>query len=66
MDTKNVEKFLFSRKEAAFSLGISVRSIDYLISHDELVTRRIGRKVLVTRESLRRYAGGDHPESLAA
>jgi hypothetical protein len=60
----NVEKFLFARKEAAFSLGISIRSLDYLISRDKLVTRRIGKKVLVTRESLRTFARYHHPEAI--
>ena len=31
-----VEKFLFNRREAALSLGISVRSIDYLIAGGKL------------------------------
>lgn len=59
-----VEKFLFSRKEAAFSLGLSTRSVDYLIETKKLETRRIGAKVLVTRESLRLYARGNHPEAI--
>jgi hypothetical protein len=62
--TSVVEKFLFARKEAAFSLGLSIRSIDYLIAKEELATRRIGKKVLVTRESLRLFARGNHPEAL--
>ena len=59
-----IEKFLFSRKEAAYSLGISTRSVDYLITRKELDTRRIGAKVLITRESLRRFATGNHPEAV--
>jgi hypothetical protein len=55
-----VEKWLFTRKEAAFSLGLSVRSVDYLISNRDLETRRVGRKVLVIRESLRLFARGNH------
>ena len=51
-----VEKFLFARKEAAFSLGMSIRSVDYLIAKEDLLIRRIGKKVLVTRESLRLFA----------
>jgi hypothetical protein len=60
-----IEKFLHARKEAAFSLGVSIRSVDYLIAKEELATRRIGRKVLVTRESLRLFARGNHPEALS-
>ena len=55
-----VEKWLFTRKEAAFSLGLSVRSVDYLISNRDLETRRVGRKVLVIRESLLLFARGNH------
>ena len=58
-----VEKWLFTRKEAAFSLGLSVRSVDYLISNRDLETRRVGRKVLVIRESLRLFARGNHTDS---
>ena len=59
-----IEKFLFNRKEAALSLGISVRSLDYLISRRELETRRIGKKVLVPRESLRKFARANHTEGI--
>lgn len=59
-----VEKFLFKRAEAAFSIGVSVRSVDYLIAKGELATRRVGSKVLVTRESLRLFARGHHPEAM--
>jgi len=59
-----VEKFLFARKEAAYSIGVSIRSVDYLIAKGDLVTRRVGKKVLVTRESLRLFARGHHPEAI--
>jgi hypothetical protein len=59
-----IEKFLYNRKEAALSLGLSVRSVDYIIARRELETRRVGKKVLVTRESLRRFAGANHPEPI--
>jgi excisionase family DNA binding protein len=59
-----IEKFLFSRKEAAYSLGTSKRSIDCMIQAKKLQTRRIGTKVLVTRESLCQYARGNHPEPI--
>jgi hypothetical protein len=59
-----VEKFLFNRREAALSLGISIRSVDYLIAGGKLETRRIGKKVLVTRESLRLFARGHHTDPI--
>ena len=55
-----IEKFLYSRKEAAYALGISVRSLDYLIAGKQLDTRRIGKKVLVTRASLAVFASANH------
>ena len=63
---ETVEKFLFTRKESAFSLGLSPRSVDYLIQAKKLETRRIGTKVLVTRESLRRFATSNHTEAIRA
>jgi hypothetical protein len=59
-----VEKFLYNHKEAALSLGVSIRSVDYIISRRDLDTRRVGKKVLVTRESLRRFAGSNHPKPI--
>ena len=50
------------RGNAARQLSISVRSLDYLIAGKLLETRRIGRKVLVTRASLVRFASGNHYE----
>jgi excisionase family DNA binding protein len=54
------DRLLYDRKEAARQLSISVRSLDYIIAAKGLETRRIGRKVLVTRASLMRYASGNH------
>ena len=54
------EKFLYSQREAAQAVALSKRSITYYIAKGELETRRIGRRVLITRESLRRFAGKDH------
>ena len=54
------ERLLYDRKEAARQLSISVRSLDYIIAAKAVVTRRIGRKVLVTHASLIQYAKGNH------
>jgi excisionase family DNA binding protein len=59
-----VEKLLYSRKDAAQALSISIRSLDYLISNGQLPTRRIGKKVLVPAAALRQFARGDHPDTL--
>jgi excisionase family DNA binding protein len=50
------EKFFYSRKEAASALAISVRTIDYLISDQKLRTRRIGRRVVIPAEDVKRLA----------
>jgi excisionase family DNA binding protein len=57
---QTTERLLYPRKDAAFQLGVSVRTLDYLIARKELETRRIGKKVLVTRRSLVRFAGANH------
>lgn len=56
-------KFLYSREEAAFALGVCSRTISHLIHRGDLQTRRIGKRVLIPREVLRKYASADHPEA---
>jgi len=64
---KEVErlKLLLTRHDAAFALSLSVRSIDYLIASGKVTTRRIGSRVLVTADSVRRFAASNHYESVA-
>lgn len=47
---------LLSRREAAEHLGISLRTLDSLISERELVPVRIGSRVLFQPRELTRYA----------
>jgi excisionase family DNA binding protein len=54
------DRILVSKREAARLLGISVTSLDYLIRQRELTIRRIGRRTLVSTESLHAYARHDH------
>lgn len=54
-------KFRYSRKEAAVSLGISLRTLDTRIASGAIQTVRDGKKVLITRDVLRRYAGTNNP-----
>jgi len=54
------QKVLYTKREAAQLLSISVRSLDYLIVSQQLPTRRIGRRVLVHRESIEQFARIDH------
>ena len=58
-------RMLYDRKSAAVQLSISVRSLDYLIAAKRLATRRIGKKVLIPRGELLRFARGDHPEPVS-
>jgi len=58
-------KLLVSREEGAAMLSISVRGVDYLISTKRLSTRRIGTRVLIPIEDVRKFARADHPQRLA-
>lgn len=69
MCSKNQKQFilerglglLVSQQKTAETLDISLRAVGYLIAKHLLETRRIGRRVLVTRQSIYRLAAGDHP-----
>lgn len=54
------DKLLYDRKSAAFSLSVSVRTIDYALARGDFETRRIGKKVLITASSLRKFAASNH------
>jgi len=58
-------KLLVSREEAAGMLSISVRGVDYLIATKRLSPRRIGTRVLIPIEDVRKFARADHPQRLA-
>lgn len=62
----NVEKLLYSRKDAAFALSLSMRSIDYLIAGKHLLTRRIGNRILIPADEIRRFARANHFGSIAS
>jgi excisionase family DNA binding protein len=51
---------LISRREAAASLGLSLRTLDYLIARREIRVRRVGRRVLVSRHALEMFANSAH------
>jgi hypothetical protein len=52
----NASRLLYTRKEAAYQISISVRSLDYLIAGKQIVTRRIGSRILIPHEELVRLA----------
>jgi len=59
---QSVEKLLYSRRDTAEALCLSIRSVDYLITTGRLSTRRIGGKILIPASAVRRFAREDHPE----
>jgi excisionase family DNA binding protein len=56
-----VERLGYSRLEAAQMLGISLRTVDRLIAEKQLPVRRIGKRVLITRDVLTQFVKRDHP-----
>ena len=55
-----ITKILYTKREAAQLLSISVRSLDYLIFSQQLSARRIGRRVLLHRDAIEQFARVDH------
>jgi excisionase family DNA binding protein len=56
----STDKVLYTKREAAHLLSISLRSLDYLIFSNQLPARRVGRRVLVHRDSIEQFARRDH------
>lgn len=50
------QPLLISRREAASLLGLSLRTLDYLVAQREIRVRRVGRRVLVPRHALEMFA----------
>ena|ERR1700733_4503293 len=61
---RSVEKLLYSRRDTAEALSLSIRSIDYLITTGRLPARRVGGKILILASAVRRFAREDHPDSV--
>ncbi|MFI5094764.1 MAG: helix-turn-helix domain-containing protein [Candidatus Acidiferrales bacterium] len=55
-----MEKLLFSKKEAAVAIGVSIRTLENMISIGEIPTRRIGRRRLIESQQLARFCRHDH------
>jgi excisionase family DNA binding protein len=62
----NIEKLLYSQKEAAFMLSLSLRSIEHMISKQQIQVRKIGGRRLIPRSELFRIASKDHTELIAS
>ncbi len=56
------EAILLSRRDGAQLLGISLRSLDYAIVRGLIRPRRIGRRVMLPRTELLRFASKDHAQ----
>ena len=50
----------YGRKEAAWKLDLSIRSVDYLIARKLLDTRKDGKRIFIPHASLVRYAATNH------
>lgn len=55
-----MDQLLFERGEAAKILKVSIRLVDYYIAEGEIAARRFGRRVLISRSELERFAKRDH------
>jgi excisionase family DNA binding protein len=55
------EALALSKLEAARMLGVSIRTVDRLIALKHLPVRRLGRRVLIPRNSLQNLLRSDHP-----
>jgi len=51
-----VEQVLFSKTDASRALNLSIRTLEGLIRRGELRTRRIGRRVLISRTEINKFA----------
>jgi excisionase family DNA binding protein len=60
VEMSDCAQLLFSKKEAAAMLGLSVRSVDYLLAGRQLEYRKIGRKVLIPKAAIVGFAKQDH------
>ena len=60
LENTTADKVLLTRRDAARLLSVSVRTIDTLLARRELTTRRIGRRRLIPRAELARFARRDH------
>ena len=54
-------RLLFSKRDTAARLGISVRTLENLVSVGEIIPRRIGKRCLFDEKEIQRFARRDHP-----
>jgi len=54
------EPLLLSKRDSAAALGISLRTLEMLIAVRELKSVRVGRRRLIPRRELEKFARRDH------
>jgi excisionase family DNA binding protein len=54
-----MDTLLLSKHEAARILGLSIRSLEHLISNSELPVCRVGRRVLISKKALEEFANAN-------
>jgi excisionase family DNA binding protein len=50
------QQLLFSKRQAAEALSVSLRTVDNLISRNQLPVTRIGKRVLISWQALEQFA----------
>lgn len=60
-----MDTLLLSKHEAARLLGLSIRSLEHLISRKEILVRRIGRRVLIARSAVESFAKAQISDELS-
>jgi hypothetical protein len=58
-----VEKLLYSMKDAEYALSLSNRTLRYMIADKRILPRRVGGRVLIPLSEIRRVARQDTPIS---
>ena len=51
-----MERILMSKRDSAQAIGVCVRTLENLIARKEISVKRIGRRVLIPRQELERFA----------
>ena len=51
-----MDPILLTRNEAAAALGLSIRTIDYLVTSGKLPSRRLGKRRLIPRAAIQAIA----------
>jgi excisionase family DNA binding protein len=53
-------KLAYNKGEAAEMLSVSVRTVDNLLALKELVSRRVGRRVVIPHQAIVQFLRSDH------